>query len=135
VLSPARASRGQRTPIQVEGDEVVVATVAQAFLDELALMPDGLDWVEMARVLRNAVEAGRTDEQEFLALLRDRPSISVARRAGFLFELVRGQPHPELHSLAHTHDDITRVAGSSVTDRTWRLTLPQSRERIARAIR
>lgn len=135
TLSPERARTGQRTTVQVEGDNVTVATVAQAFVDELTFMPFGLDWVEIARVLRNAVEANRTNEREMLSLIRERPSVAVTRRAGLLFELVRGRPDPELLAAARANDDITRVVGSGVTDRTWRLTLPFPRERILRGLR
>lgn len=135
TLSSERARTGQRTKVQVEGDKVVVATVAQAFIDELTFMPFGLDWVETARVLRNAVEAGRTNERDVLNLIRHRPSIAVTRRAGLLFELVRGRPDPELLAAARANDDITRVVGSGFTDRTWRLTLPFPRERILRGLR
>lgn len=135
TLSPVQARQGHRTSLQVDGETVTLATVTQAFVDELRFMPYGLDWIEAARVLRNALETQRIDEHEVLRLLGPRPSIAVARRAGLLFEVVRSGPNPELLSIARKNDDITRLAGATVTDKTWRLALPFPRERILRAIR
>lgn len=135
TLSPVQARQGHRTLLQVDGEAVTLATVTQAFVDEFRFMPYGLDWIETARVLRNALETQKTDEHEVVRLLGPRPSIAVARRAGLLFEMVRSEPNPELLSIARKNDDITRLAGATVTDKTWRLTLPFPRERILRAIR
>jgi len=134
VVSPENAKAGRRATLTADGDQVRVATVTQAILDEVRFMPDGLDWVETARVLRNALEDRKTSEHQIVALLRARPSIAVARRLGLLLELVQSKTNPDLLAIARKNDDLTRLAGGIVSDKTWRLSLPLSRDRMLRAI-
>lgn len=134
VLSPAHARTAARTEVWAEGDKVTIATVAQAFADELRFMPYRLDWVETARVLRNARDAGKVTERQIVAALGPRPPIALARRAGLLLALAGARPNKQLLALARKNDDVTRLAGGSVVDREWRLTLPVPREQIVRAI-
>jgi hypothetical protein len=114
---------------------VIVATVTQAIVDEVRLMPLGLDWIETARALKNALALEKTSEQEIIRLLGDRPSIATVRRLGLLLEMVQSRPNAHLLAIAHQNDDVTRLVGTSVTDSTWRVTIPLARDRVVRAIR
>jgi hypothetical protein len=86
-------------------------------------------------VLRNAVEAGRTDEWQAIRLLQEQPSLAATRRLGLLFELVRGTPHPEMLRIARLSATVSKVADGREVDPTWRITLPFGRDRIRRAMK
>jgi len=135
VLSPQWATTAARTTLNVRGEQVVVTTVSQAIVDEVRFMPYGLDYAETARVLRNAFEAGKVTERDLVAVMRNRPSVAAARRLGFLLELVRARPNRDLLAMARSQEGVTRLAGDSVPNSTWRLFLPGPADSILRASR
>jgi hypothetical protein len=135
VFSPESARVGQRHVVPYEGDRVRMATPTQALVDEARLIPFGFDWVETGRVLRNAVETGRTAETGVLELLSAQPSMAATRRLGLLFELVRGSPDPRLLAAARRNLTVSRIVGDEGIDETWRITLPHDRARIARGMK
>ncbi len=135
VVSPEQTSHAARTTLSVRGEQVVVATIAQAFVDEVRFMPYRLDYAETARVLRNAFEAGKVTERDLVTALRKRPSVAAARRLGFLLELVRARANADLLALARSQDGVTRLAGDSIQNTTWRLFLPRPPDSILRASR
>ena len=135
VLSPQTAATAARSTLNVRGDQVVLATVAQAFVDEVRFMPYRLDYVETARVLRTALGAGKVTERELVDVLRKHPSVAAARRLGFLLELVRARPNPDLLEMARSQTGVTRLAGDTIQIETWRLYLPVSPDSIIRASR
>ncbi len=135
VYSPESARAGQRHVVRFEHDRVRMATPTQALVDEARLMPFGFDWVETGRVLRNAVETGRTDEGAVLERLSVQPSLAATRRLGLLFALVRGAPDQRLLAAARRTPTISRIAGDKGIDETWRISLPHDRARIARGMK
>lgn len=135
VLSPQAATTADRTTLDVRGEHVQVATIAQAIVDEVRFMPYGLDYGETARVLRNAFEVGKVTERDLVAVMRRRPSIAAARRLGFLLELVRPRPNSDLLTMARSQEGVTRLVGDSVPNSTWRLFLPSPADSILRASR
>lgn len=135
VFSPASARTGLREAVRVEGEPVTMATATQALVDEARLMPFGFDWIETARVLRNAAETGRTDEVRVLRVLERQPSLAALRRLGLLFELVRGAPDAHLLGEARHNLTLSRITGDSHVDPTWRITLPFDRSQISRAMK
>jgi predicted transcriptional regulator of viral defense system len=135
VMSPNQVAVSATTSLAVGGHRVKVATAAQALVDEVLLMPWGLDHVETARVLRTAIEARAVTEIELVRQLGRRPSVAAARRLGLLLELVTSHPNADLLAMARSNRGVTRLAGDAVFDETWRLYLPQSRAEIAKASR
>lgn len=133
LFSAERARTGMRTTLPVAGIEVTVATVAQAFVDELGYWRDGDDYIQTARVLRNAVQAGRVDGDQLLRALGPDPSIAVARRVGFLLDLVDSKPNPKLLSIARANR-VPTSPDEAVIDKTWHVGLPTTRRKIAQAI-
>jgi hypothetical protein len=135
VLSPNQVASAAKTSLAVGGRPLVVATVAQALVDEIQLMPWGLDYAETVRVLRTALETRSTSEEELVETLRHRPSVAAARRLGLLLELVTSRRNPELLDMARSNRGVTRLANDSLLDSTWRLHLPRTRADIVRASR
>ena len=135
VYSPDSAKQGKRHAVLYEAERSQMATPTQALFDEARLMPFGFDWIETARVLRNAVEAGRTDEGQVLRLAKQTPSLAAVRRLGLLFEIVRGKPDEMLLAAARRNLTVSRVAGDETVDPTWRITLPFGRDRIIRGMK
>lgn len=135
VYSPEQRRVARVTTVSHRGTRVTVATVAQAFIDEVTLMPYRLDYSETIRVLRNALQSRQTTERELVAVLKRRPSVAGARRLGFMLEAVLGRITPELLDLARRNEGTTAVGGATVAERKWRLMLPRSRDAIVRASR
>jgi predicted transcriptional regulator of viral defense system len=135
VCSPASARLGKRHQVLVGVERVGMATPTQALVDEARLMPFGFDWIETARVLRNTVETGRTDEDRVLRALRSQPSLAATRRLGLLFEIVRGAPDERFVVAARRTLAPSMVKGSDQLDAKWRIALPFDLARIQRAIR
>lgn len=134
VVSPESAKHGEYHVVTSDGDRVRMATPAQALVDEARLMPLGFDWIETARVLRNAVDAGQVDETELLRLLAKQPSLTATRRLGLLFDIVRGAPDQGLLAAARRNLTLTRGAGDRFVDQGWRIALPVERQRIKRGL-
>ena len=134
VLSPSRTKVGL-TMVEVRGEKIRLATVARALIDELDLMPFGLDLPETTRILRLAVLSGMTTEQALIDELRKTPSVAAGRRLGLLLEIITGQQNPSLLALAHSKSGVTRQAGGIFVEPQWRLRLPQARTDILRASR
>ena len=135
LLSPQAAMTSARSALNVSGDLVMLATVAQAFVDEVRFMPYRLDYVETARVLRTALGAGKTTERELVDVVRKRPSVAAARRLGFLLELVQTRPNRDLLVMARSQRGVTQLDGDTIRSETWRLYLPVSPDSIVRASR
>lgn len=135
VYSPEQRKAGRIISSAHRGSLIRMATVAQALIDEIVLMPFGLDYVETTRVLRNALQARQTSERELIATLKRRPSVAAARRLGLMLELITGKANPELLAMARSNDGTTTLDGATIPDRTWRLKLSNSRETIVRASR
>ena len=136
VLSPTAAISGERTTLPLRGEQIVLATAAQAIVDEVRFMPYSLDYAAIARVLRSAIEVSRIEAHDLRASLGARPSVAATRRLGFLLELVQGKPDAELLAIARSQTGWTKTAGSDAAkDDTWRLFLPLERDLILRASR
>lgn len=135
VVSPERSRSASRTRVDVRGDDVTVATPARAIIDEIDLMPFGLDFGEVARMLRYTVGSGALDEDNLVAEWRRTPSVAAARRLGLLLEVVTGTRSEPLLAVARSRGGITRLRGDSVPEPEWRLVLPRTRGEIAGASR
>jgi len=135
VLSPARRRAARTRKLLVRDDRVVVATPARAFVDEVELMPFGLDYPETTRILRYAVDTRATTEDELVAEIARTPSVAGARRLGFLLELATEHKNARLLEIAQSSPGMTRATGNDVAEYPWRLYLPQSRQRILAASR
>lgn len=135
VYSQARAEVAARTRVVIRGEPITLATPAQALVDEVDIMPYGLDHAETARVLRNALEARKVTESELVGVLRNRPSIAAARRIGFLLEVASDRHNPDLLAMAQSRSGMTRLSGDDVAEWKWRLFLPQPRNSLVRASR
>jgi len=135
VLSPARRRVASTRSIRVGGERVVVATPARAFVDEVELMPFGLDYPETARILRYAVDVRAATEDDLVAEIARTPSVAGARRLGFLLELATGHPNPRLRAIAQATPGMTRTSRDDVAEYPWRLYLPQSPRAILAASR
>jgi predicted transcriptional regulator of viral defense system len=134
VHSVSALARAKTTAVSIAGCSVRLATIAQALIDEIDLMPWGLDYPETVRVMRNALDAGRVNERELLAVWRAHPSIAAARRLGFTLELATGRASAAIAAIAHRDRGITGPTTGRL-DLAWRLRLPASREDIAGASR
>jgi predicted transcriptional regulator of viral defense system len=135
VTSPGQVAASTTVQLRVDGKRVRLASVAQAFVDEVLLMPWGLDLPETAKVLRTAIEGGATTEPELVQLLKRRPSVAAARRLGLLLEVISTRPNADLLSMARSNRGLTRLPGNDVYDSTWRLYLPRPRAEIRRGSR
>ena len=135
VMSPSHALNASRTQVKVLSGPVILATLARAIIDELDLMPFGLDLVEVARTLRYAVGSGALDEDQLMAEWQRTPSVAAARRLGLLLEIVTGKQSDAFLRVSHSRGGITRLDGDGISEPAWRLFLPQSRAEIARASR
>ena len=134
VHSPSTLARAKTAVVPIAGHPVRLATIAQALIDEIDLMPWGLDYPEIVRVMRNVLDAGRVNEQELLAVWQDHPSIAAVRRLGFILEIATGRASGNIAALARRNLGITGPASGQL-DLDWRLRLPASREDIAGASR
>lgn len=135
VVAPKRRAKASVHTVSVRHDHVVTATPARAFIDEVQLMPFGLDYPETVRILRFAIDTHATSEDGLVAELRRTPSVASARRLGFLLELATGRANPRLAALAQSSPGMTKTGDDPVPDYPWRLYLPQSRPRILGASR
>ncbi len=137
IYSPSRARSGQRTTVRNAGDEVVLATPAQAVLDTLRFLPGQIDWLWTARMLQEALARGSASTEEITSLLADdpAPSAAVARRLGFLFDALGVEAPAGLEAISRaTHDWTVSRDPRVVIDR-WRLRSPYSLLEIQRGIR
>lgn len=136
VYSPVRARSGERTIVTQAGEQVTVATPAQAILDELRFMPERIDWLAIARMLSEALNQQATTPGELTTVLsRDRaPSTAVARRLGFLLEAVGASAPDSLFKISRRTHDVTAVVGAKATVDRWRLISPLSEHEIQRGI-
>lgn len=135
VVSPRSRENASTTTVVVRDEPVAVASTARAFVDEVVLMPFGLDYAETTRILRYAVDTRATTPDELVAELRLTPSIAAARRLGFLLELATGLKDARLLDLAHSTSGMTRSDGDPVAAYPWRLYLPEPPARILGASR
>lgn len=135
VLSPIRRSAAMTTGILVRGERIIVATPARALIDEIELMPFGLDYSETARILRFALDTAATSEDSIIAEMGGTPTVAAARRLGFLLEIATGRKNLRLLAMAQSVSGMTRVAGSDIPEYAWRLYLPQLRDTILGASR
>ena len=135
VVSPDRARSASRTQVEVRGDRVTVATPARAIIDDLDLMPFGLDLVEVARMLRYTVGSGALTEEQLMAEWHRTPSVAAARRLGLLLEIVTGTRSKAFIEVARSRGGTTRLRGDGVPESAWRLVLPRPRAEIERASR
>jgi hypothetical protein len=119
----------------MRGRRIRVATPARAFVDEVDLMPFGLDYSETLRILRDALGVGAASERELVAELRKTPSVAAARRLGFLLEMATGAANEDLRAIAHSIGGLTRLRGDDIPEMPWRLYLPATRADIAGASR
>ena len=135
VLSPERARVASRMRVDIQGEPVTLATAARAIIDELDLMPFGLDLGEVARMLRYTVGSGAIDEAQLMTEWRLTPSVATARRLGLLIELVTGTRSRAFLEVARSRKGITRLKDDRVPDPVWRLALPRTRAEIVGASR
>lgn len=134
VHSPRALARAKTAAVSIAGHPVRLATVAQALIDEIDLMPWDLDYPETVRVMRNALDSGRVNERELLAVWQAHPSVAAARRLGFILELATGRASAAIAAIAHRNLGLTGPASGQL-DLAWRLRLPASREYIVGASR
>ncbi len=135
VLSPARRSQASTRDVLVRGDRVVLATPPRAFVDEVELMPFGLDYSETTRILRYAVDTRAATEDALVAELARTPSVAGARRLGLLLDLATGHKNARLLEIAQSSPGMTRTSGDDIPVYPWRLYLPQSPSGILAASR
>lgn len=135
VLSPARRRAASTTRMDVRGDQTILATPARAFIDEVELMPFGLDYPETTRILRYAVDTHAATEDVLIAELERTPSVAGARRLGLLLELATGQKNARLLEIAQASPGMTRTSDDAVPVFSWRLYLPQAPRDIVAASR
>lgn len=136
VLSPDRRRSARTRKMKVrESESSIIATPARAFIDEVQLMPLGLDYSETARLLRHAIDSSATSAQGLIAELEQTPSVVGARRLGFLLEIATGQRSERLLKIAQGSPGMTRITGTTVPEYVWRLYLPESRSLILAASR
>lgn len=138
VYAPRRAASGHSKVRDFEGLSVRVATAAQAAFDCLALPQHAPSPRVMISIFALGLRSGRLDEREFVQLVAESDSPSVARRAGLLLELAGAKIDDRVRSIAlRTHDKTPLLlqGRSAVSDPTWRLELPASREELLTAAR
>lgn len=136
VYSPLRARSGERVVVTQAGEQVTVATPAQAILDELRFRPERIDWLATARMLSEALNQRATTPVELTTLLSNdhAPSTAVARRLGFLLEAVGAIAPNPLFAISRLTHDVTAVAGAKKSIERWRLISPLSEHEIQRGI-
>jgi predicted transcriptional regulator of viral defense system len=135
VLSAVRRRAASTSEVTVRGDRIVVATPARAIVDEVELMPLGLDYAETARILRYAVDTRAATEDILVAEMECTPSIAGARRLGFLLDLATGHRNARLLEIAQSSPGMTRTSRDRVAEYLWRLYLPERRATILGASR
>ena len=135
VLSPSRLTTASTTQAVMRDKRIRVATPARAFVDEVDLMPFGLNYPETLRILRDALGVGAATERGLVAELRKTPSVASSRRLGFLLEMATGAANEDLRAMAHSIGGLTRLRGDDVPELVWRLYLPATRADIAGASR
>lgn len=136
IYSPDRARSGGRTLVTEAGEQVTVATPAQAILDELRFLPRRIDWLAIARLLSEAIAQQATSPSELAAILeRDQsPSSAVARRLGFLLETVGSSVPAQILAISRRSHDVTVAPGAKTQIQRWRLVSPLSEREVQRGI-
>ena len=115
-----------------------MATVAQAVLDSLTLPWHAPRLRELVAIIRLGLQSGRLNREELVELVLAENSPAVARRAGFLLELVGADVDSRLRALAVRTNDRTPLIPSQPTkasNSTWRLDLPASEPELLAAAR
>jgi len=134
IFSPVQAANGERIYLDCGQDKVLVASVGQAFIDEVRFAGRNLNWLETARTLKNALRSYKTDENKIETLLLTSPSTMIARKIGFLLNVLQGVPNEGLLALSREDHNTTLDSSGEFFDHTWRLKLPFSPQEIKRGI-
>jgi predicted transcriptional regulator of viral defense system len=127
VFAPARAASAHVESKDFDGTQGRVATVAQAVADSLAMTSNAPKVRELVGVIRLGLRSGRLNREELMELVLTENSPAVARRAGFLLELVGEKADSRLRAIATRSNDRTQLAPKQPTTAsspTWRLDLP-----------
>ena len=135
-FSPDRAARGRRQMISTGGAEVAVATPAQAIFDSMRMRRYGPSLQELIRVVRLAIATGHLDLDEVVELVVAENSPAVARRLGFVLDMLGQETDSRLRQLAvRIHDRTAFDPGhDTALNARWRLTLPTSAEELATSL-
>jgi predicted transcriptional regulator of viral defense system len=133
--SRARARSAETRELELVGGRLRVATPAQALMDTLEYPTNGPSLSELVRVVGNALSARRLSKAALRRRVLARKSPSLARRLGFVIEVATGTRDSALAGTARRTHDWTDADGRGglVRDNWWRLTLPESSERIRAA--
>lgn len=125
--------------LQRGSETIQIATPAQALADALEAPRYARSWPELVHVFRSGIGLRRLDRTALRARALATNSPALARRLGFLLELVTGNVDPDLAAIAQRSNNWTRLAGFGEKARTrdsrWRLELPRSREDLLAAAR
>jgi predicted transcriptional regulator of viral defense system len=138
VFAPGRAAFAHTVTKDFDGVRGRVATVAQAVLDSLTLPWHAPRLRELVAIIRLGLQSGRLNREELVELVLAENSPAVARRAGFLLELVGADVDSRLRALAVRTNDRTPLIPSQPTkasNSTWRLDLPASEPELLAAAR
>jgi len=135
VYAPEHAKSGAVDRRRFGRHVLPIATAAQAIADEFRFAPFGIDYVNIVRVGRRALLAGRLTPQALIDVIGKRASTAVARRAGFLLDLLGVGVDADLLAAANAYRTATDGEKFPAVDPTWHLALPTSRAEILRAAR
>ena len=127
VFAPARAASAHDDSKDFNGVPARVATVAQAIVDSLAMTWHAPRPRELVAIIRLGLQSGRLNREELVELVLAENSPAVARRAGFLLELVGEKADSRLRAIATRSNDRTQLIPNQPTrasSLTWRLDLP-----------
>jgi predicted transcriptional regulator of viral defense system len=134
IFSPSQALNGERESLEIGRDQISVASVAQAFVDELRFAGQELNWIETARILQSALRSHKTSTSQFEELLLINPSAALIRRIGFLLTTLGEHPSEKLLVISRGDHHTTVDSNGLYLDSLWRLKLPFSPQEIRRAI-
>jgi predicted transcriptional regulator of viral defense system len=115
-----------------------VATVAQAVVDSLVLPSHAPRLRELVAIIRLGLQSGRLNREELVELVLAEDSPAVARRAGFLLELVGEKADSRIRTIAVRSNDRTNLIPrqpTTASSRAWRLDLPAPESELLAAAR
>jgi len=138
LFAPGRAAVAHAEARDFDGLPGRVATVAQAFVDSFAIPWHAPRLREMVAIISLGLQSGRLNLEELVDLVLTEDSPAVARRAGFLLELVGEKADSRIRAVAVRSNDRTQLiprGATTASSSTWRLDLPASESELLAASR
>jgi len=137
-FSPRLLRTARTITVDHDGMPARPATPGQALIDSLDVRQLGGSVRELFNILKVGLASNRISVEELIEIVETRESAAVARRLGFLLDLVGVGTSAELKRLSsriHERTSLNPHQPDRAEDAAWRLVLPATREEIVRSAR